>query len=117
MREPNLMSEANPKKNQPLATAILEDVVAVITNPVDFYRRMPQSGGFGDPVTFVLVIAVVTAMGMAVLSLFGLGTVGGAMAVGFGGIVLLPIKALILSFLSAGFLFVIWKNDRFPRTI
>ena len=109
LKEPDRMSETNPKENQPLATAILEDVVAIITNPADFYRRMPKSGGFGDPITFVLVIAVVTAMGMAAFSLLGLGTVGEAMAVGFGGIVFLPIKALIFSFLGAGILFVMWK--------
>ena len=103
------MSETTPKDKQPLANAILEDVIAIIANPVDFYRRMPKTGGFGDPVVFVLVIAVVTAMVMAVFSLFGLGSFGEAMAVGFGGIIFLPIMALILSFVGAGILFIVWK--------
>ena len=109
MEEVDFMSETKPKENQPLATAILEDVIAIITNPMGFYRRMPKAGGYGDPVMFVLVIAVVTAMAMAAFSLFGLGTVGGAMAVGFGGIIFLPIMALIFSFIGAGILFVVWK--------
>ena len=109
------MEETKPNESQPMVTAILEDVVAVLTKPIDFYRRMPKSGGFGDPVTFVIVIAVLTAMGMAVFSLFGLGTFGGAMAVGFGGIVFLPMMALILSFLGAGILFVLWKMIGSPE--
>ncbi|WP_447969903.1 YIP1 family protein [Nitrospira sp. M1] len=103
------MSETSPQENPPLATAILQDVRTILTNPAGFYRRMPKAGGFGDPVTFVLVIAVVTAVAMAVFSLFGLGTVGEAMAVGFGGIIFLPIMALALSFLGAGIVFVVWK--------
>ena len=27
----------------------------VIQNPTDFYRRMPTSGGFGDPLTFAVI--------------------------------------------------------------
>ena len=103
------MSESDSKENQPLATAILEDVVTLLTNPVSFYRRMPKTGGYSDPVIFLLVIAVVTAVMMAVFSLFGLGTIGEAMAVGFGGIIFLPIIALVLSFIGAGLLFLVWK--------
>ncbi|GJL49738.1 MAG: hypothetical protein NPIRA01_09650 [Nitrospirales bacterium] len=103
------MSETSPQENPPLATAILQDVYTILTNPKGFYRRMPKAGGYGDPVTFVLVIAVVTAVGMAVVSLFGLGTVGEAMAVGFGGIIFIPIMTLALSFLGAGIVFAVWK--------
>ncbi len=109
------MSESNPKENQPLVTAITEDVITIITNPVDFYRRMPKTGGYGDPVTFMLVIAVVTAVVLAVFSLFGLGTVGEAMAVGFGGIIFLPIMALLVSFLGSGMLYVVWKMIGSPE--
>ncbi|MCA9472856.1 MAG: YIP1 family protein [Nitrospirales bacterium] len=103
------MSEASPKDNQPLATAILEDVVTLLTNPVSFYRRMPKTGGYGDPILFLMVIAVITAVMMAIFSLFGLGTVGEAMAVGFGGIIFLPMMTLVLSFIGAGLLFIVWK--------
>lgn len=110
------MSETNPKENQPLVTAIIEDVVTIITNPIGFYRRMPKSGGYGDPITFMLVIAVVTAVLMAVSSLFGFGTVGDAMAVGFGGIIFLPIMALLFSFIAAGLLYVVWKMVGSPES-
>ena len=109
------MSETDSKENQPLVTAITEDVVTILTNPVAFYRRMPKAGGYGDPVTFMLVIAVVTAVLMAVSSLFGFGTVGDAMAVGFGGIIFLPIMALLFSFVGAGLLYVVWKMVGSPE--
>ena len=110
------MPETNPKENQPLVTAIIEDVMTIITNPVGFYRRMPKTGGYGDPVTFMLVIAVVTAVLMAVSSLFGFGTVGDAMAVGFGGIIFLPIMALFFSFIGAGLLYVVWRMVGSPES-
>ncbi len=110
------MPETNPKENQPLVTAIIEDVMTIITNPVGFYRRMPKTGGYGDPVTFMLVIAVVTAVLMAVSSLFGFGTVGDAMAVGFGGIIFLPIMALFFSFIGAGLLYVVWRMVGSPKS-
>ena len=92
-----------------MMNSILEDVRKVITNPVDFYREMTKTGGFGDPIIFVLVMAVVSAILLGFLSLLGLGSMGGAMAVGFGGMVLLPIMAIVFSFIGAGILFVIWR--------
>jgi len=92
-----------------MMNSILEDVRKVITNPVDFYRGMNKTGGFGAPIIFVLVMAVVSAILLVFFSLLGLGSIGGAMAVGFGGIILLPIMATIFSFIGAGILLVIWK--------
>jgi len=89
--------------------SIFEDVRKVITNPVDFYRGMTKTGGFGDPIIFLLVMAVVSAILLGFFSLFGVGSIGGAMAMGFGGIILLPIMFLIFSFIGAGTMFVIWK--------
>ena len=92
-----------------MMNSILEDVRKVITNPVDFYRGMTKTGGLGDPIIFTLVMAVGGAILLAFISLFGMGSIGGAMAVGFGGIILMPIMAFIFSFIGAGILFVIWK--------
>ncbi len=92
-----------------MMNSILEDVRKVITNPVDFYRGMNKTGGFGAPIIFVLVMAIVSAILLGFLSLLGLGSIGGAMTMGFGGIILLPIKAIIFSFIGAGILLVIWK--------
>ncbi len=92
-----------------MLNSILEDARKVITNPVHFYRDITKSGGFGDPIIFVLVMAGVSAILLGFFSLFGLGRIGGAMAVGIGGIILLPIMFFIFSFIGAGIMFVIWK--------
>ena len=92
-----------------MMNSILEDVRKVITNPVDFYRRMTKTGGFGDPIIFVLVMAVASAILLGFFALLGVGRMGGAMAMGFGGIIVLPIMFFIFSFIGAGIMFVIWK--------
>ena len=91
-----------------LAT-ILDSAKRVITDPAGFYRSMPQSGGFAAPVIFVLVMAVVSGIIVALLAMLGggMGTAGAAM--GFMAVVMLPIMALIGSFIGAVIMFVIWK--------
>lgn len=87
---------------------ILEQAKKVITNPVEFYRHMPKSGGFVEPILFVVVMAGIGAILMTALSFVGLGAIG-TMAVGIGAIILMPIFALIGSFIGSAILFVIWK--------
>jgi len=90
-----------------LAT-ILDSAKRVITDPAGFYRSMPQDGGFVAPVIFVLVMAVISGLIVAILTLpTGLGA--GAAPVGFMALVMLPIMALIGSFIGAAIMFVIWK--------
>jgi len=92
-----------------MMNSIIEDARKVITNPVTFYREMIKTGGFGNPIIFVLVMAVVSAILLGLLALFGVGNIGGAMAVGVGGIIFLPIMFVIFSFTGASVIFVIWK--------
>ncbi len=91
-----------------LAT-ILDSAKRVMTDPTGFYRSMPQSGGFTAPVIFVLVMAVASGIIVALLTM-GSGGMGAAgAAVGFMAVVMLPIMALIGSFIGAAIMFVIWK--------
>ncbi len=87
---------------------VLQDAIKVITNPVGFYRNMPKTGGFADPVIFVLVMAVMMGLLIAIFSLFGASVIG-AMAAGFSALIFMPIFALVGSFIGAAILFVIWK--------
>jgi hypothetical protein len=80
----------------------------VITDAAGFYKGMPKSGGFGDPLFFVLMMAAVSAVLGAVLSIFGAGfapTLGAALI----SILLMPIFAGVLGFVGAGVLFVVWR--------
>ncbi len=82
---------------------VIEDAKSVITNPVNFYRNMPTSGGFLEPVIFVVVLAFIVAVVFMVFSLFG------GEHLGLTGLIVLPIIMLIGSFISAGFMYLIWK--------
>lgn len=87
---------------------ILDNAKQVITDPVGFFQRMPRKGGYAKPVVFVVAIAVVTALVQAIMGMFGLGAVG-LLTASFAGLVLLPVLAIVGSFIGAAILFVIWK--------
>ncbi len=85
---------------------VITQAKQVITDPRTFYRNMAKSGGFSEPLIFVLVMGAVTGVVYGVLSIVGL---TGAGAAGLGAIIIVPIALLIGSFISAGVMFVIWK--------
>ena len=90
---------------------VVEDAKKVITNPADFYRQMPTTGGYADPLIFVVVMAAATGLLMSVLSLIGLGGGNAMMAGGMAlaAVFVFPIFAVIGSFIGAAVIFVIWK--------
>lgn len=87
--------------------SLIEDAKLVITDPVGFYRNMPSDGGLQRPLLFVIVMAVLLALISTVMSIFGWGPLG-AVAIGIGSLILLPIAAVIGSFIGAAILYVIW---------
>jgi len=52
-------------------SSIINDAIHIITNPVGFYRQMAKSGGYAAPIVFVIVMAVIAGLMVAILSLFG----------------------------------------------
>lgn len=82
--------------------------IQVITNPVDFYKRMKKSGGYIEPLVFMIALSVVAGVLSAALSLFGFG-MATAMTAGLIAVVLIPIFVIIFSFIGAGIAYVIWK--------
>ena len=90
---------------------VIDDAKKVITNPVDFYRNMPTEGGFANPLIFVTVMAAITGLMISIFSLVGFGGAGAMMAGGFAlaAIIVFPIMAVIVSFIFAAIIFVIWK--------
>jgi hypothetical protein len=90
---------------------VIDDAKRVITNPAEFYRNMPTTGGYGNPLIFAIVMAVISGLIGAVLSVLGLGNadaLGGA-ALGVAAIIVMPIFAVIGSFIGGAILFVIWR--------
>ena len=87
--------------------AVIADATQVITKPDAFYRNMRTAGGFIEPMLFMVVMAAALGLFMTLLSFFGLGV--GALAVGIGAIIFMPIFIGIFSFVGAAVMFVIWR--------
>lgn len=93
-------------------TAMPQTAVKVVTNPAGFFRGMPKTGGFLEPLVFVVIMGFIAGIIQAILGFIGLGHAGGyggAMTGSFVVIVFMPITAAIGSFIGAAMLFVIWK--------
>lgn len=103
-----MSDEAGTTPAAAVRSGIVQTAIKVITTPAEFFRSMPKSGGFGDPLVFLVVMSFISGVIQAVLGLFklvGFGSVGMSLA----SIVMTPVMALIFGFVGAGILFVIWK--------
>jgi hypothetical protein len=88
--------------------AIPQTAIRIITQPAAFFREMPKTGGFVEPLIFMVVIGVVSGLIQAVLSLLHLNMAGGTMA-GITAIIMMPVAVLIGGFIGAAIAFVVWK--------
>lgn len=87
---------------------IPQTAVRVLTSPSAFFKEMPKTGGFLEPLVFMVAMGVVAGLLQAVLSLLGL-RLGAGMAVGVASIIVLPILIAIFGFVGAAIIYVIWK--------
>jgi hypothetical protein len=99
----------------------------VMQRPSDFYRGMPKTGGYADPLTFAAISFIIYALLTALLSaLFGREMYMGGMYNGtYGGmyngvgefgffavlmtVIITPIAGIISLFIEAAILYVIYK--------
>lgn len=81
---------------------------AVLLSPAAFYREMPRTGGFVEPLVFAVVTGTLAAVVMVVMGMLGLGA-GSMLPLGFMAMILAPFLVAIGSFIGAGVIFVIWK--------
>ncbi len=96
-------------KGENLLISIPGRMLKVVMSPVQFFSSdMPKSGGYLEPLVFMVMMAALTAVVMAVVGMIGFGPVG-MMAMGVVGVILLPILVSIFGFVGAAILFVIWK--------
>lgn len=109
------MTESPPQSQGFDINHVISEAKRVLTSPVAFYQTMPKTGGFANPVIFVAVMAFASGVIAAILSLLGVGQLGG-MAMGLSSIILMPIFAVIGSFIGAAILFVIWKLMGSPES-
>jgi hypothetical protein len=88
--------------------AMPQTAVRVVTAPADFFRQMPKSGGFLDPLVFVVIMGVIAGIIQVIWRLVGFGY-GSGMGASLYPIIFMPIAAAIGSFIGAAIMFVIWK--------
>lgn len=69
----------------------VELVKKIVMKPVDFFKEMPTTGGYKDPLIFAIITAVVMGIGLTVITL----------GVGFLAIVFAPLAVVISIFLAA----------------
>jgi len=96
-----------------LVGGIVSTAIKVITNPWGFYREMPKTGGFQDPIIFLVAMTVVAMIVSAIGTILHIGVSPMGFGVGIGsaiaGIIIGPIIGVVFSFIIAAILFVIWK--------
>lgn len=87
---------------------IPQTAIKVLTSPAEFFREMPRTGGFVEPLVFMIAMGVVAGLLQSILSVLRL-QVGAGMAMGLGSVIILPIMIGIFGFVGAAILFLIWK--------
>ena len=80
----------------------------VITGPAAFFRDMPKTGGFSDPLLFMVIMGGVSGIVQAVVTILGL-KAGFSVGMAVLSIILLPVLFGIFGFIGAAILFFIWK--------
>jgi hypothetical protein len=87
---------------------IPQTAMKVLTSPAEFFREMPKTGGFVEPLVFMIAMGVVAGLLQSILSVFRF-QVGAGMAMGLGSVIILPIMIGIFGFVGAAILFLLWK--------
>jgi len=95
-------------KNTVNLTEIRDTAIKVLTSPAEFFREMPKTGGFVEPLIFMVAMGVIGGLIQSIFSIIGLRGASG-MAMGAASIILLPIIIGIFGFVGAAILFAIWK--------
>ncbi len=89
----------------------IEIVQKVIKDPIAFYRDMPRSGGFVEPLIFMVSMGVVAGIVRAVPGIVGIG-LGTSFLMALASIIIVPVFVAAFGFIGAGILFLIWNVMR-----
>jgi hypothetical protein len=89
--------------------AMPQTAVRVVTAPAEFFKSMPKTGGFVEPLTFAAIMGFIAGIILALIDIFGLSYAYVGFAESLGRIVVVPIVVVIFSFIGAAIIFVIWK--------
>jgi hypothetical protein len=51
---------------------IISDALKIIRNPIEFYQTMPKSGGYTEPLIFLLIMSVIIGLEAILFAQFGI---------------------------------------------
>jgi hypothetical protein len=88
--------------------AIPGTAICVLTTPAAFFREMPKTGGYVEPLVFMIAMGLVGGIIQAVVALLHL-HVAAAAGMGLASIVVMPVMVAIFGFVGAAIFFAIWK--------
>jgi len=88
--------------------SIPKTAIQVITNPIGFFRSMPASGGFLEPLLFMVAMGLISGVLQAIISIVGLGH-GASFFMALASVILVPVFIAIFGFVGAGIFYIIWK--------
>lgn len=87
---------------------MLQTAIAALTSPGTFFREIPKTGGYAEPLLFMVVMGVVNGLVTAALGLFGL-TFIFSTGMAIASIIIYPIMYAVFGFIGAAIAFGIWK--------
>jgi len=89
--------------------AMPQTAVRVVKAPAEFFKSMPKTGGFVEPLIFAAIMAVIAGIIHAIINILGLSYAHVGFVESLAMIIFVPIFAVIGSFIGAAIIFVIWK--------
>ncbi|MEW6052497.1 MAG: YIP1 family protein [Nitrospirota bacterium] len=89
-------------------TALPALAIRILTSPSEFFRGMPKTGGYAEPLLFVIVMGILGGIIRAFLDMLGLSMIEGVENRSTW-LFVLPAAVAAGSFIGAGVLYIIWK--------
>ncbi len=83
--------------------------IKLLLRPADFFRAMPKSGGFVEPLLYVVAAAVLGVLLNTIESLLAHGAGMRDLGILFIQLIIVPSIVVILSFFFAGVCFALWS--------
>jgi len=87
---------------------IKETAIKVLTSPQTFFKEMSKTGGYVQPLIFMIVMGVIGGLIQSLFSIIGLKVATG-LAMGVASIILVPVVTGIFGFVGAAILYLIWR--------
>lgn len=103
-------SSAEPADADPVpdVSGIVKTFLAVVTGPSAFFAHMPRSGGYAQPLVFMVATGVAAGLVRALLGMLGF-IHGLSFLMALAAIFIAPIVIVVFGFIAAALMFVIWK--------